>query len=129
VLWAVGIILSLVGAVALFSTLALSVLERQREIGILRSMGAVGTSVTRVFLTEGVLTGLIGWVLGALVGLPASYELVRLLDQLVISVPYSFSAAVLPIMLALMLLLVSVACAIPVWRATRLSTAQALRYE
>ncbi len=66
---AVWIIVVLVAAVALLNTLTLSVLERRREIGVLRAMGSSRRSTLQMVLAEAAAIGVIGGVLGLLVGL------------------------------------------------------------
>ncbi len=66
---AVLIIVVLVAAVALLNTLTLSVLERRREIGVLRAMGSSHRSTLQMVLAEAAAIGVIGGVLGLLVGL------------------------------------------------------------
>jgi ABC-type lipoprotein release transport system permease subunit len=67
-----------VGAIGLLSTLSMSVFERQKEIGVMRSIGASSGTIAIQFLTEGLITGVIAWV----VGIPLSYGLyLILLDQ------------------------------------------------
>ena len=65
---AVWIIVALVAAVALFNTLTLSVLERRREIGVLRAMGSSRRFTLRMVLAEAAGIGVIGGVLGLLFG-------------------------------------------------------------
>lgn len=70
--WAAYIILSLIIAVATFNmlgSLSMSVIEKQKDIGVLRSMGARDKSVLRIFMFEGLLIGIIGTVTGSLIGL------------------------------------------------------------
>ncbi len=62
VLYAVAAIIALVGILGLFNTLTTSVFERRREIGILRSMGASGWRVGRVFWLEGLSLAVIAWL-------------------------------------------------------------------
>jgi len=57
--YSVVAIVALVGAIGLFNSLAMGVLERRREIGILRSMGATGRKVSQVFLAEGIGLGFV----------------------------------------------------------------------
>ncbi len=57
--YSVVAIIALVGGIGLFNALAMGVLDRRREIGILRSMGATGVKVAQVFWTEGVGLGLV----------------------------------------------------------------------
>ncbi len=74
--WAAYIILSLIIAVATFNilgSLSMSVIEKKRDIGILRSMGATEKSVLRIFMFEGLLIGLIGTLLGVIIGYGICY--------------------------------------------------------
>ncbi len=70
--WAAYIILSLIIAVATFNvlgSLTMSVIEKKKDIGILRSMGIKEKSIVRIFMFEGMLVGFIGTITGALLGL------------------------------------------------------------
>ena len=74
--WAAYIILSLIIAVATFNilgSLSMSVIEKKRDIGILRAMGATEKSVLRIFMVEGLLIGLIGTLLGVIIGYGICY--------------------------------------------------------
>jgi lipoprotein-releasing system permease protein len=69
--WAMFIILCLIILVAAFniiSTLIMMVMEKTREIGILKAMGATSKSVLRIFLYEGIVVGVIGTFIGCLIG-------------------------------------------------------------
>ncbi len=69
--WAMFIVLSLIILVAAFnivSTLIMVVMEKTKEIGILKSMGATSRSITRIFLYEGIIVGAIGTLLGFGIG-------------------------------------------------------------
>ena len=66
-----GVILALIILVAAFniiSTLIMVVMEKTREIGILKSMGSTSTGITRIFLYEGMVVGLFGTLLGQIIG-------------------------------------------------------------
>ncbi len=127
--YAVAVIIALVGAIGLFNTLAMSVLERRREIGILRSMGATGRKVAQVFWTEGLSMGVVAWAIGLALGIPSAYGFVWLLGQLFVPVPFAFDPMSLVLMLGFILLVASLASIGPVWGATRVKIAQTLRYE
>lgn len=74
--WTAYIILSLIIAVATFNilgSLSMSVIEKKRDIGILRSMGVTEKSVLKIFMFEGLLIGLIGTVLGVIIGYGICY--------------------------------------------------------
>ncbi len=69
--WTAYIILSMIIAVATFNilgSLSMSVIEKQRDIGILRSMGATDKSILRIFRFEGLLIGIIGTIAGSILG-------------------------------------------------------------
>lgn len=74
--WAAYIILCLIIAVATFNilgSLTMSVIEKQKDIGILRSMGVTDNSILRIFMFEGILIGLIGTLVGTIIGLLVCY--------------------------------------------------------
>jgi putative ABC transport system permease protein len=58
-----AIVMAVVGAIGLLSTLSLSVFERLREIGVMRSIGASSFTVASQFLTEGMLVGISAWII------------------------------------------------------------------
>ncbi|MEE9430762.1 MAG: ABC transporter permease [Melioribacteraceae bacterium] len=74
--WAAYILLSLIIAVAAFnilSSLTMSVLEKKKDIAVLRSMGVTKSSIKKIFMFEGILIGAIGTVVGMLLGLLILY--------------------------------------------------------
>ena len=74
--WAAYILLCLIIAVATFNilgSLTMSVVEKRKDIGILRAMGVTDKSIIRIFMFEGVLIGLLGTLAGALLGLFVCY--------------------------------------------------------
>lgn len=128
-LYGVAAIIALVGAMSLFNMLAMSVLERRREIGILRSMGATSGTVARVFWTEGLSLGGLAWAIALIVGVPAAYSFVRLLGSLFLPVPFAFSPLALVAMLIFILIVASAASFGPVIAASQVKIAQTLQYE
>jgi putative ABC transport system permease protein len=128
-LYALAVIVALAGAIGLFNTLAMSVLERRREIGILRSMGASGRKVTGVFWTEALSMGVLAWVVGVALGIPAAYGFVWLIGKLLMPVPFAFNPFGVVFMLAFIAIVATLASVIPAWGAARVRTAQTLRYE
>lgn len=74
--WAAYLLLSLIIAVAVFnilSSLTMSVYEKKKDIGILRSMGATSNSIRKIFMFEGILIGIVGTTLGLILGLFVCY--------------------------------------------------------
>lgn len=125
----VAIIIALVGAISLSNTLAISVMERRREIGILRSMGAVGRKVAAVFWTEGTTLGLLAWLVALIGGIPAAYGLVLIQAKVLAPVPFAFNPITIVEMLGIIVILASLASVGPVFAAARIKIAQTLRYE
>src|SRR5215469_4453821 len=82
VLYAVALLTGAAGILGLASTLTASVVERQREIGLLRAMGASSWRVAQVFWVEGQALGGIAWCLGALLGLPLASAFVQFFSRL-----------------------------------------------
>lgn len=128
-LYAVAVIVALVGAIGLFNALAMSVLERRREIGILRSMGATGRKVAGVFWTEGLSLGVLAWVLGVAIGVPAAYGFVWIIQTVLMPVPFAFNPFSVVAMLVFIAVIATLASLVPVWGAARVRIAQTLRYE
>lgn len=74
--WSAYIILCLIVGVATFNvlgSLTMGVIEKRRDIGILKALGATGPSITRLFMFEGLLVGSIGTILGVAIGLVVCY--------------------------------------------------------
>ena len=125
----VAIIVAVVGAIGLSNTLAMSVLERRREIGILRSMGATSRKVAQVFWTEGTALGIFSWILALIIGFPVAYGFVLLQGNLLAPVPFAFNPLSLLWMLGFIVLIASLSSVVPVLGAARVKIAQTLRYE
>ena len=77
-----SILMAFVGGIGLLTVTSINVMERQREIGVMRSVGATSRTILRVFWMEGLLVGLLAWI----VGLPLSLGLSKLL---IATVPFS----------------------------------------
>jgi len=129
VFYSVVAIIALVGAIGLFNALAMSVLERRREIGILRSMGATGRKVAQVFWTEGVGLGVVSWLIALVIGIPAAYGFVQLVGAVLLKSPFVFNPVSMLAMLVFIVAVASVATVGPVWSASRVRIADTLRYE
>jgi lipoprotein-releasing system permease protein len=137
--WAMFIILCLIILVAAFnivSTLIMVVMEKTREIGILKSMGATSRSITRIFLYEGIFVGVSGTLLGLIVG----YALCRIQQvKKLISLPGDvYFINNLPVKMEIPdFMFVAVAAVIicltaaiyPARRASRMIPVDAIRYE
>jgi len=128
-LYAVAAIVALVGILGLFNTLTTSVLERRREIGILRSLGATGRRVAAVFWTEALALSALAWLLAIVVGIPASLAFVNLIAAVLIPISFAFDPAALLAMLIFTFVIATVASFIPALSAARVRVVETLRYE
>lgn len=129
ILYAVSAIIGLVGMLGLFNTLTISVLERRREIGILRSMGATGWGVARVFWTEGFSLAIVAWIAALIVGIPAAYAFVNFIGSVLLPLPFTFAPLALAIMLAFIMLIATLASCGPALSAARVRVSDILRYD
>jgi putative ABC transport system permease protein len=94
-----ALLLAAVGGLGLTTTMSINILERVREIGVLRAIGASNLSVRKVVLIEGVVIGVLSWTIGMLISLPVSSFMSEQLGIALINIPllfqYSTGAAVL----------------------------------
>jgi len=110
-------------ALGVMATMTTGVLERRREIGIMKALGAGGRKVASLLLAESVLLGAAGGFAGYFVGL----VLVRTIGAGLLGRTDAIIPAVLPITVALSVLAALAASALPVWRALRVPAAEVLR--
>jgi len=112
-------------------TMTMNVLERTREIGVMRSIGAVNSSIMQLVVVEGMIIGLISWVLGALFSIPITHAMDYLLGVSLVNVPldYNFSMQGLIIWVVVVIVLSSLACILPARNAVRLTVRDVLAYE
>jgi len=115
--------------IALLNTLAIGVIERTREIGMLRAIGATQRQVRRVVLAEALLLAALGTAFGLLAGLYLGYVMILGMSTGGYPVTYVFPAAGLLAATAVGLMLGVVAAFVPARQAARMNIVGALRYE
>jgi putative ABC transport system permease protein len=128
-LYAMSLIIGAIGALGVLNTLTLNVLERRREIGVLRAIGATDASLIQVFLTEGLALGLGGWVIGLVAGYPLGLFLVGFMQSVLFHIDYIFSPMMVLASLLFALAIAVVASLAPALGAARLRVGTVLRYE
>ena len=128
-LYAVALIVGAVGVLGLANALTASVLERRREIGMLRAMGASGWRVGEVFWSEGLALGGIAWLAGGVFGLPLAYVFVHAFSELVMPVEFVIDPAAFVVMFVAIVAVASLATLTPALRASQTRIAEMLRYE
>lgn len=128
-------IIIVIAAFNVIATLVMVVLERKREIAILKAMGAPDSAILRIFLAQGLAVGGLGTAAGLAVGALNCWILTRYpfpLDAqvyLIRYVPVRPSAAEFVLTGAVAMLIAAVASFIPAWWASRLTPVEGLRYE
>jgi putative ABC transport system permease protein len=125
-----GLVVVAIMLMGLVSGLSTSVIERTREVGILRCLGAQARQIRRVFSAEAVTLAVVGWAFGVLVGW-LLYEglLALLLHDADVSLPQEFPPVILLITFAGVLVLTLIVIRGPLRRATRIQPGTALRYQ
>jgi putative ABC transport system permease protein len=126
-----AILLALVGGLGLMGTMSINVLERTREIGVLRAIGAPNRGVAQVFIVEGITIGLLSWVLGSLLAIPVTHGLNQAVGGAIMGAPLTFAYSLpgLWIWLVVVFLLSALASFIPARNASRLTVREVLAYE
>jgi len=137
--WSAFLILSLIIAVACFNvlgSLSMSVIEKKRDIGILRSMGISENSVLRIFMNEGVMIGIIGTIAGLLLGYAVCYIQIHFKIYPLNPVQYKIDA--LPVKIRISdffyisfasMILSFIASYLPAKRASKVDPLEAIKWE
>ncbi len=127
----VGTAALLVGSSALWSSVTVSILERRREIALMRATGATNMYIHRIFMWEGVALASMAALLSMLIALPLSRLLVEMLGQhaLHIDVKMSISWTAVTIWLVALAIVISLAIVAPLFRELRNAAANSLKYE
>lgn len=122
---------ALVGGLGLANTMALNVMERSREIGIMRSMGAQRPLLRRMVLIEGLAVALISAAVAVALSVPMTLVLDRVMGVSLMGSPlaFAFSAPAALGWLALVVIIGLAACWLPAENAARLTIREALAYE
>lgn len=120
----------LVGGVGVMNTMYTAVLERTREIGVMKAVGAKNKSILNLFLIESGLLGLIGGIIGTLFGVVLSIIAGKFIEQ-ALSAPFSpsFRPTLIVGAVAFSFLLGAISGVLPARQASSLQPVEALRYE
>jgi putative ABC transport system permease protein len=120
-----------VGSMGLAGTMGMNVLERTREIGIMRSIGAVDSIIMRTIIAEGVVIGLLSFAMALIPSVIFTYLLSYIVSLAVFETPIQvvFTFTGYAIWLALVLVLSAIASILPARNAARLTIREVLAYE
>jgi putative ABC transport system permease protein len=127
--YAMMVFLSVPSLIAMVNTLAIGVIERTREIGMLRAVGSTRKQVRTIILAEALILAAIGVAFGVLSGLYLGIMAVKSFSMLGFPVEYVFPAWSVIVTVAVGLLFGVIAAIVPARQAAKLNVVQALRYE
>jgi putative ABC transport system permease protein len=131
VLLAMVTLTAIVGGIGLMSTMSMNVVERRREIGVMRAIGASSFSIVGMFVVEGMLVGALSWLLAAPLSYPAARVFSDVIGQAIFVMPLNFVYAADGLLLWLLIVsaLSALASFWPALQATKVSVREALAYE
>ncbi len=126
-----AILTALVGSIGLAGTLSMNVMERTREIGVMRAIGAYDKIVIRLVIIEGLVISMISFVLSVILSFPITSLLSNVVSMAIFNAPaqFAFTAQGFLIWLGLILVLSIVASIIPARSASRMTIREVLAYE
>jgi putative ABC transport system permease protein len=126
-----ALLLAAVGGLGLTTTMSINILERVREIGVLRAVGASNLAVRRIVLLEGMVIGIVSWGIGTLISLPVSAWMSDQVGLALIDVPLSYQYSIVAAVVWFFALLAVAAAASlgPARNAVRLTIREVLAYE
>jgi len=126
-----AVLFAVVGGLGLMGTMSINVIERTREIGVMRAIGAPTRSVAQVFIVESVAIGVLSWLFATLLALPLSKIMSDAVGIPLMGTPitFNFSVAGAGLWLVVVVLLSVLASFIPAQNASRLTVREVLAYE
>jgi putative ABC transport system permease protein len=126
-----ALLIAIVGGLGLMGTLSINVLERRREIGIMRSVGATSMAIVGTFIAEGLALGLFSWLIAAPLSYPGATFFSQVVGVALFRVPldFQYSHTALVLWLALVIVLSTLASLWPAIRAANTRIIDALRFE
>jgi putative ABC transport system permease protein len=126
-----AIMSAIIGALGLMGMMSLNVMERTREIGVMRSIGATSRAVGSIVITEGLIIGIISWLAAIPVSIPMSLAFNSMLGSVMFGAPlnFVFSPLGLAVWLAIVIGMAFIASLLPAYNAMRMSIRETLAYE
>lgn len=129
------VLIVLVAAFNIISTLMMMTMEKTKDIGILKAMGAMRRSVLKIFLFEGLIIGVVGTLIGTVVGYIAcrlleKYQFVKLPQDVyyISSLPVHMQGSDFIYIVLIVIVISLMATIYPAYKASRLDPCEAIRY-
>jgi putative ABC transport system permease protein len=124
-------LIAVVGGLGLMGTMSINVLERTREIGVMRAIGASNWDIQAIVLTEGMVIGILSWAISILIAIPITNVLCYGVGIAILTAPMPvvFGTSGIFAWLIFTIVLGSLASALPARRASRLTVRDTLAYE
>jgi len=125
-----SLVMAVVGALGLMSSMGTSVIERTREFGVMRAIGAKSRTILRNVISEGVFIGLMSWVIAIVVSIPLSLVIGTVIGKQSFYVPLNLIVSPLGLVIWLLVIVLGsmAASAYPAWQASRLTIRETLAY-
>jgi len=126
-----AILIAVVGGLGLMGMMSINVLERTREIGVMRAIGASNGDIQGIVIVEGMVIGLISWIISILLSIPITVVLTTGVGLAILTAPMPAVYGISGIIAWLIgtLLIATLASAIPARRASMLTVRDTLAYE
>jgi len=126
-----SILVVFVGGLGLGTTISINVLERTREIGIMRAVGASTYSLTSTIVIEGMIIGLLSWLISMILSWPLSKIVCYNFGMIFFKSPLEFAASTFGFILWLVIVIIfaTLASLYPSWKASKMPVIDALSYE
>jgi putative ABC transport system permease protein len=126
-----ALLTAVVGSIGLTGTMGMNVLERTREIGVMRAIGAVDFAIIKSVVIEGSFIGFISWTLSVAASFPISFLLLKIISEAMINAPIqlTFTVSGMLIWLGVVIGLSIFASILPARSAARLTIREVLAYE
>jgi len=131
VLLVMALMTALVGSIGLTGTMSMNVMERTREIGVMRAIGAHNRIVSKLVIVEGLVIGLLSYGMGAALSFPISILLSNVISRAIFNTPapFAFTAQGFLIWLIVVIFLSMAASLLPARHASQLTIREVLAYE
>jgi putative ABC transport system permease protein len=127
---AMAVIIGLVGSIALSGVISLNVRERTREIGVMRAIGASSWSISWLFIGEGLVLGLLSWLIALPLSLPAGYLMTQAMGAALNGeMVFHYTPTGALYWLGIITVLAFAASWLPAQGATRVSVRESLAYQ